>query len=168
VLNGHLSRAELEPPLRRAARPSTTDRPGLRLGPPLLVVLLALALGACTHERDTGMIEVAKTFVPPESEVVEVYDNSTGLTIEVGDYWARVRINDGGLGPRLLEAVEGHARAGGWEERFRCDLHAGVRIGYSRDEFKVDVSVRTKQDPVDAVIGIQRIGDGNSWPPADC
>jgi hypothetical protein len=114
------------------------------------------------------MIDMAKSFVPPASEVLEVSDNSTGLTIEVGDYWARVHVDDGGLGPGLLEAIEGQASSGGWEETFRCDLSGGVAIGYSRDEFKVDVSVRTKKDPVDAVVRIQRIGDGNPWPPQDC
>ncbi len=113
------------------------------------------------------MIDAAESLVPPESEILEVTDNSKGLTIEVGDYWAAVQFSDGGLGPALLEAVKDRVSAGGWEERYRCDVPAGVTLGYVRDDLKVDVSVRTKKESVDGYIHIQDLGDGNPWPP-DC
>jgi hypothetical protein len=128
------------------------------------VLVAVLFLGACSHRTDTGMIDAAKGFAPPESEILEVVDNSFGLTIVEGQYWAAVHIDDGGLGPGLLEAVEEQAEVGGWEERYRCDNLGGVTLGYVRDEFKVDVGVLTKKEPVTGRIRIQRLGDGNPWP----
>lgn len=168
MLNEHQSREKQELPGRRAARESRTTKHYLPLGARFIVAFVVVTLGACVQGRDEGMIDVAKSLVPPESEILEVTDNSMGLTIEVGDYWARVLINDGGLGAGLLQAVEGQAGAEDWQERYRCEVPAGVKLGYSRDAFKVDVSVRTKAEPVEGVIRIQRIGDGNPWPPSDC
>jgi hypothetical protein len=134
----------------------------------LVFALLVVTLAGCAHGQDATMIEVAKSLVPPESEILEVTDNSPGLMIEVGDYWERVLISDGGLGPGLLQAVEDRAGAEGWEERYRCEMPLGTKLGYSRDPFKMDVSVRTEEEPIEGVIRIQRIGDGNPWPPSDC
>ena len=131
------------------------------------VFVAVLVLGACSHRTDTGMIEAAKGLVPPESEILEVSDNSKGLTIEAGNYWAALQISDGGLGPALLEAVEDRASAGGWDEQYRCDLRDGVQLGYARDDLEVDVSVGTRDESVRGRIRIQRLGDGNPWPP-DC
>lgn len=130
-------------------------------------LLVVLVLGACSHRTDTGMIDAAESLVPPESEILEVNDNSKGLTIEVGDYWAALQISDGGLGPELLGAMEDRARTGGWEERYRCELRDGVQVGYVRDDLKVDVTVITTDEPGRAYVNIQRLGDGNPWPP-DC
>jgi hypothetical protein len=55
----------------------------------------------------------------------------------------------------------------GWEERYRCDTAAGIKLGYSRDDLKVDVSVRMNNEPADARIRVQRLDEGNPWPP-DC
>lgn len=51
------------------------------------------------------------------------------------------------------------------KERYRCEVFAGVTLGYSRDELQVDVSVRINREPVVANIRIQRLGEGNPWPP---
>jgi hypothetical protein len=145
-------------------RPERLLPPSLRLLGGLLVVLV---LGACSHRTDTGMIDAAESLVPSESEILEVNDNSKGLTIEVGDYWVALRISDGGFGPELLRAIEERAGANGWQERYRCDVPAGVTLGYVRDDYKVNLGVRTNKESVDAYIHIQRLGDGNPWPP-DC
>lgn len=131
----------------------------------IAVFLVVVMLGACSHSTDTGMIEAAESLVPPESEILEVTDNSKGLTIVNGDYWAALQISDGGLGPALLDAVQEQAKAEGWQERYRCDVPAGVTLGYVRDDYQVDVGVRTKKEAVDAYIHIRRLGDGNPWPP---
>jgi hypothetical protein len=112
------------------------------------------------------MINVAASLVPEGSQIIGLADN-TGLAILVGDYDASLRIDDGGRGPGLLEAIEEQAAADGWDERYRCEVSAGVRLGYARENLKVDVSVLTNKEPVGARIHIQRIGDGNPWPP-DC
>jgi len=132
----------------------------------LRVLLVVLAVGACSNRHDSDMINVAASLVPEGSQIIDLGDN-TGLAILVGDYDASLRIDDGGLGPGLLAAIEEEAAANGWDERYRCEVLAGVRLGYARENFKVDVSVRTNEEPVDASIRIQRIGDGNPWPP-DC
>ena len=111
------------------------------------------------------MIEAAGTLVPSKSDILEVTDNSKGLKPVVGDYWAALLISDGGRGARLLPAIEERATDAGWVEQYRCDVVSGIQLGYRRDDFKVDVSVRTLKDPVTAFISIQRVGDGNPWPP---
>ena len=111
------------------------------------------------------MIEAAKSLVPPRSHILAVSDNGKGLTIVEGDYWADIRIDDGGLGAGLLAALEEQAAAAGWEERYRCDRLSGVSLGYVQDDLKVDVSAHTNKEPVEGRIRIQRLGDGNSWPP---
>lgn len=131
----------------------------------IAALLVVLVVAACSHSTDTGMIEAAEGLVPAGSEILEVTDNSKGLTIVEGDYRAALQISDGGLGPELLEAIEDRASDEGWEERYRCDVPAGVTLGYVRDDYKVDVGVRTKKESVDAYIHIQRLGDGNPWPP---
>jgi hypothetical protein len=111
------------------------------------------------------MIAAAESLVPPRSEVLDVIDNSRDLTLWEGDYWAALQINDGGLGAELLTAVKDRAGAGGWLERYRCDLRGAVRLGFVRDDLKVDVSVTTAE-PLSARIWVQRLGDGDAWPQA--
>ena len=122
-------------------------------------------LAACTRS-DPGMIEIAKSLVPEGSEVTEMAEN-TGLAVEVGDYYGSILIDDGGLGPALLQAIEDRAVAEGWQERYRCDVPAGVTLGYSREDLQLDISAYSNLDPVFARIRIQRLGDGNAWP-SDC
>jgi hypothetical protein len=129
----------------------------------LLILLFAFGLAACTRS-DPGMIDVAKSLVPVGSQVLEVGEN-TGLAIEVGDYHATLRMDDGGRGRGLVEAIE--ERAVGWDERYRCTVLDGVTIGYSQNDMKVDVSVLTNEDPVYAYVTISRLGEGSPWPP-DC
>jgi hypothetical protein len=89
------------------------------------------------------------------------------MTIVEDDYWAALQVSDGGLGPGLLGAIEDRASAGSWQERYRCEQRDGVQVGYVRDDLKVDVTVITADGPGRAFVQIQRLGDGNPWPP-DC
>jgi hypothetical protein len=128
-----------------------------------LILVASLAV-ACATRSDPAMIEVAKSLVPEGSEITTVTEN-TGPTWVNGQYSGLLEITDGGLGPGLLDAIEELASAGGWEERYRCEVLAGVTLGYSRDDLQVDVSVRTERDPVAGSVRIQRLGEGNPWPP---
>jgi hypothetical protein len=128
-----------------------------------LILVASLAV-ACVTRSDPAMIDVAKSLVPEGSEISAVTEN-TGPTWVNGQYSAALEITDGGLGPGLLDAIEDLAVAGGWEERYRCEVPAGVTLGYSRDDHQVDVSVRTERDPVAGRVRIQRLGEGNPWPP---
>ena len=112
------------------------------------------------------MIEAARSLVPPRSQILEVSDNGNGLTMIEGDYWADIRIDDGGLGAGLPGALEQQAAAEGWEERYRCERLSGVGLGYVKDDYKVDVSAHTNKEPIEGRIRIQRLGDGSPWPPA--
>jgi hypothetical protein len=117
------------------------------------------------------MIDTAGTLVPPGSSVIEVVDNSEGLVFEVGDYWATLHIDDGGLAPdALLSTIDELAAGQGWAERYRCDLLDGWKVGYSRDDFKVSIAVFERDEDAEyhASVHIQRLGDGNDWPPRDC
>ena len=128
--------------------------------PRAIQIGLMLVVAGCTRS-DPGMINLAASLVPEGSQITEVAEN-TGFA---GPYSGTIHIDDGGLGPALLEAIEDQAVSDGWQERYRCDVLNGVTLGYSRDDFKVDVSVLTKREPVYAVISIMRIGEGNPWPP---
>jgi hypothetical protein len=65
---------------------------------------------------------------------------------------------DAGLGEvgNMLERIR---------SRYRCEVPAGVTLGYSRDDRQVDISVRSEDDPVTGRVRIQRLGEGNPWPP---
>jgi hypothetical protein len=136
----------------------------------MLIACICLITG-CAHGRDQQMIDTAKALVPPESSVTEVIDNSEGLPFEVGDYYAYVYFDAGGLTPeRLLRVLADRAAEQGWTEEYRCDLLGAEKVGYSRDHLKVDISVRKpgKEADYDASIRVQRLEDGNPWPPASC
>ncbi len=129
-----------------------------------LTLTVALVLGACTTGRDQATLDAAHSLVPDGSEVTEVLEN-TGPEPIVGAYRATLRITDGGLGDGLLDAIEERAASGGWKERYRCEVHDGITLGYSSADHKVDVGVHTNDDPVYASIGVMRLDEGNPWPP---
>lgn len=81
-------------------------------------VLLVVTVG-CTRS-DPGMIDIAASLVPEGSQITHVGEN-TGLSIEVGDYWGAIHIDDGDLGPALLEAIEEQAAT-------REPVEAGIHI----------------------------------------
>ena len=127
-------------------------------------ILVASVVVACVTQSDPAMIDVAKSLVPDGSVITGITEN-TGPTWVNGQYSAAIEITDGGLGPSLLDAIEDLAAAGGWQEQFRCEIPAGVTLGYSRDDHQVDVDVRSEDDPVTGSVRIQRLGEGNPWPP---
>jgi hypothetical protein len=137
----------------------------------LMVIACACLIIGCAHGRNQQMIDTAEALVPPESSVTEIIDNSEGLPLEVGDYDAHVYFDAGGLTPEeLLGVLEDRAADQGWTEEYRCDLLGAVKVGYSRDDLKIDVRVRKpgEEADYDASIRVQKLGDGNPWPPASC
>src|SRR5512145_1964188 len=79
-----------------------------------LIVVTALLLAAC-NRSDPRILEAAESLVPPQSEVTDVVENTTGLSFESGPYFASYKITDGGLGPAIEGAIAERAEAGGWE-----------------------------------------------------
>lgn len=105
--------------------------------------------------------------MPPDSTVLWAYDNEGACAPLSGDYQVEVIFDDGWLSlEAIFEAVESRAAADGWVERYRCDRAGGVTVGFSRDNLKVDVMVwKPVVNDRDNSIRVQRIGDGNLWPP---
>lgn len=116
------------------------------------VAVAALFLAAC-NTSDPRIVDAAETLVPPESEIIELREN-TGLSPEVGQYSASLTITDGGLGVGLLEAIEEQAAAEGWEPTYRRESPGGFELGYLRDGLQADVDVRTKKETIDAAIRV--------------
>lgn len=132
------------------------------------MLLVALTTG-CGHWRDQAMIDAGRALVPPESSVISDSDNEGAIGLLSGDYQAYVYFADAGLGPEdLVDAVADHAEEQGWSERYRCDQPGGWIVGYSRGNYKANVWVWKPPVENDNFIRIQRIGDGNEWPPRDC
>jgi hypothetical protein len=116
------------------------------------------------------MIDAAQALVPPDSSLTAVSDNEGSYALLSGDYYARVAFDDGGLALEdVLAAVGERAAAEGWVERYRCDRPGAVKVGYSRDNLKISVTVwKPIVEENDNSIRVQRLGDGNDWPPRDC
>ena len=132
------------------------------------ILLVALMTG-CGHWRDQAMIDAGRALVPPESSVISDSDNEGAIGILSGDYQAYIYFGDAGLGPeQMVDAVAAHAEEQGWSERYRCDRPGAWIVGYSRDDYKANVRVPKPPVGDDNSIRIQRIGDGNQWPPSDC
>jgi hypothetical protein len=132
------------------------------------ILLVALSTG-CGHWRDEAMIDAGRALVPPESSLISVTDNEGAIGALSGDYQARVYFGDAGLSTEeLVDLVAHHAEGQGWAERYRCDNPGGWIVGYSRDNYKANVWVWKPPVENDNFIRIQRIGDGNAWPPKDC
>jgi hypothetical protein len=133
------------------------------------VMLLVTLTTGCGHWRDQAMIDAGRALVPPESSVISDSDNEGAIGILTGDYQAYIYFADAGLGPEeLVDAFAIHAHEQGWSERYRCDKPGGWIVGYSRDNYKANVWVWKPPVENDNYVRIQRIGDGNEWPPKDC
>jgi hypothetical protein len=126
---------------------------------PLMRSALALSmswlLAACVNTSDGRMLEAAESLVPPDSQVTETLEN-TGPSILVGTYNVHLTVSDGGLGADLLDAIEKQAEVAGWQRISEEEIPAGVRVSYLRNDFRADVSVRTRNDTVDAVIRVEK------------
>jgi hypothetical protein len=132
------------------------------------ILVVAFTTG-CGHWRDQAMIDAGRALVPPESSVISDSDNEGAIGGLTGDYQAYVYFADVELGPEeLVDAFAAHAQEQGWSERYRCDEPGGWIVGYSRDNYKANVWVWKPPVENDNYVRIQRIGDGNEWPPKDC
>ena len=117
-----------------------------------LSIAIALVLAACVNTSDERMIEAAESLVPPDSEVTEMTEN-TGLEALVGSY--SVYLTDGGAGEQLDDAIARQAESAGWMPTYEEQIPVGVRLGYVRDGVQADVSVRTKNETINAVIRVE-------------
>jgi hypothetical protein len=114
------------------------------------------------------MFDAGHALAPPDSAVLFAYDNEGAYAPLSGDYEVYVIFDDGGLTlDGVLDAIERRAAAEGWAERYRCDRPGAVLVGYQRDSLKLDVRLPKPMIDDDNSIRVQRIGDGNRWPP-DC
>lgn len=120
------------------------------------LVVAALLLGACSNRSDPRVLEAAESLVPPQSEVTDVVENTTGLAVESGPYFVVYEITDGGLGVDLVDAIEERARAEGWEPGDRREAIDAVELRFARDDLESLVYVWINRDPVSASIHVDR------------
>ena len=133
-----------------------------------IAICVVLATG-CGHWRDQGMIDAARGLVPPETSETSRGDNEGAWAPLSGDYRVHVDFDDGGLGPEaVVDAVARHAAEGGWVERLRCERPGAWIVYYTRDKLKGRVRVPKPPIEDDNSVLLQRIGDGNEWPPETC
>ncbi len=103
------------------------------------------------------MIDIARSLAPPETTITDVGEN-TGSRVIVGDYFATVDVDDGGLGADgLLDAIARHADAEGWMLTDTEELPGGTRLTYTRDGLHATITVFTSSPTVHANI---RLSDG--------
>ena len=76
----------------------------------------------------------------------------------MGDYRVTLIVTDGGVGEELLTAIEDQADAAGWRPADSEEIPAGIRLGYTRDGLRADVSVRTETETVHASIRVEDPG----------
>lgn len=117
-------------------------------------VAIAIVLTACVNTTDEGMIAAAETLVPPESEITDVREN-TGMEALVGSYRVHLTISDGGVGKGLDEAITEQARSSGWTLISEEQIPAGILLSYARDGLRADISVRTENETINAVIRVE-------------
>jgi hypothetical protein len=135
---------------------------------PAAAAVCFLLTAGCGHWRDEGMFDAGQGLVPPDSSVLWAYDNEGAYAPLSGDYQVEVIFDDGGLTlDGVLQAIEQRASEEGWVERYRCDRPGAILNGYSRDNLKLDVRLPKPMVDDDNSIRVQRIGEGNLWPP-DC
>jgi hypothetical protein len=118
---------------------------------PLAAALLA---SACSNQSDPRWLDAGESLIPPESEVTEVIENTSWLSLETGPYWASYNITGGGLGAALEGAIHERARAAGWEPTERSEELDAIQLRFVRDDLKALVRVWINRDPVDASITI--------------
>jgi hypothetical protein len=113
---------------------------------------LALAGTGCDNDPNPGMVEIARSLAPPETTIREVGENA-GSQMIVGDYFAIVDVDDGGLGADgLLAAIAAHADAEGWVLIDTEELPGGTRLTYSRDGLQATITVFEWSPTVHATI----------------
>jgi hypothetical protein len=133
--------------------PSMPTRPGHIIGG----LWLVLAVTGCTNDPNPSMVETARSLAPPETTITEVGEN-TGSHVVVGDYFATVDVDDGGLGADgLLAALAAHADAEGWVLIDTEELAGGTRLTYTRDGLRATITVFAWSPAVHATI---RLSDG--------
>jgi hypothetical protein len=120
----------------------------------MMIILVAGSfLAACSNRSDPRWLEAAESLVPPQSEVTDVIENTTGLSFETGPYWVIYEITDGGLGAGLEGAIEERAQVEGWELIERTENNA-ISLRFVRDDLEALVRVWINRDPIDASINI--------------
>jgi len=119
-----------------------------------LALIAALLLPACSNRSDPRWLEAAESLVPPQSEVTDVIENTTGLSFESGPYFVSYKITDGGLGAELERAIEERARAEGWEPTAPREVSDAVELRFERDDLEALVYIWINRDPIDASISI--------------
>jgi len=120
----------------------------------LTATSITLSVVACVNASDQGMIDAAESLVPPESEVTDVREN-TGAEALVGSYRVHLTISDGGAGNGLDEAIAEQARSTGWTLISEEQIPAGTRLHFARDGLRADISVRTENETINAVIRVE-------------
>ena len=120
----------------------------------LAAASVTVSLVSCVNTSDQRMIEAAESLVPPGSEVTDVREN-TGVEGLVGTYRVHLTISAGGAGEELDEAISEQARSSGWTLISEEQIPAGTRLSYARDGFRADISVRTENATINAVIRVE-------------
>lgn len=126
-----------------------------RLAHRLGTLAIAVALTSCVNTTDEGMIAAAETLVPPESIVTDVTEN-IGTEALVGSYRVHLTMSDGGVGEDLDEAIARQAESAGWTATYRREAVGGVELGFTRNGLQADVDVYTENDPITAVVRVER------------
>jgi hypothetical protein len=121
----------------------------------LLAVGAVLLLAAC-NRSDPRYFEAAESLIPPQSEVIDVTENSKGFSFESGPYFVIYDITDGGLGAGLEEAIAERAQGEGWESIERSEKADGIELRFERDDLEAIVIVWINRDPVEASIDVNR------------
>jgi hypothetical protein len=128
----------------------------------VLFPVFALAEG-CSNTSDPRVLEAAESLVPSGSAVTEITENTVGLSIETGPYFATYGITDGGLGLGLVDAIDEQAEETGWHRTVRVEGLGGIELRYERDDLRALVYVWTGREPVTASITV-RIADRRDVP----
>jgi hypothetical protein len=133
------------------------------------IAICAVVATGCGNWRDQGIVDAGRALVPPETSETGWSDTEGQHAMLTGDYEVYVDFDDGGLGPEaVVDAVAGHAAEQGWVERLRCERPGAWIVYYTRDNLKGRVRVPKPPVEGDNTILLQRIGDGNDWPPESC
>jgi hypothetical protein len=113
---------------------------------------LVLAVTGCTNDPNPSMVQTARSLAPPGTAITGVREN-TGSQVIVGDYFATVDVDDGGLGADgLLAAIAAHADAEGWVLIDTEELPGGTRLTYTRDGLQATITVFARSPAVHATI----------------
>ena len=122
----------------------------------LCAVVAASVVTACSNRSDPRILEAAESLIPPQSEVIDVVENTTGFSFESGPYSASYKITDGGLGPAVEGAIVERAQAEGWESIDRRESLDGIELRFARDDMEALVYVWINRDPVEASIRVAK------------